>query len=201
MLLFGKRSRKVRIAICAALCLGLSSPSLAGTVYSWQTEDGTTSFTDDKKHIPAKYRDAAKTRKVGSLKGYPRYTPAGRASNTSHEERLSKRLQDLNQVQQPVRPAVQGASPGWSGQAISLGGSRYGSGVRYQIPLNGASQQGSGPVVTETMRAKPSNSLATRTITVVKQDGRIIAVTKSQLNQRNYSGVEATGWDEDDLLR
>jgi hypothetical protein len=197
MLMFSRQGRWLSFVLGALVVLGLSGPSFAGTVYTWETEDGTISFTDEAKRIPAKYKLSAKKKELSSLATYPRYTPTG-DENAVVEPELAQVLSGDSQAAQPQR--VQVATPGFDGRAISLGGSRYGSGVRYQIPENGPVAE-AGPTVVETMRVQPANSMATRTITVVRQDGRIIAVNKSQLNQRSWAGTTATGFSEEEVLR
>jgi len=197
MLMFSRQRRWLRFVLGVLVVLGLSGQSFAGTVFTWETDDGTISFTDDAKRIPARYKLSATKKDMSPLKTYPRYTPAGRSSAA----KATEQAQVLNGDGQTA--GVQGGqaiAPGFDGRAISLGGSRYGSGVRYQIPENGAGAE-AGPTVIETMRVRPENSLATRTITVVRQDGRIVAVNKAQLNQRSWAGTTATGQDEEEVLR
>ena len=202
MLMFGKQGRWLSFVLGALVVLGLSGPSFAGTVFTWETDDGTISFTDEAKRIPSRYKLSAKTREMGKLKAYPRYTHSKGDSEVSYTERLTERLQDLNgEVRRPADvQRGQGASPGFDGRAISLGGSRYGSGVRYQIPAGGV-EAASGPTVIEQVRVRSDDSLATRSMTVVRQNGRVVAVTKGQLNQRSWAGTTATGQDEEDVLR
>ena len=203
MLMLSKRSRWAVLVVSVAFCLGLSSPAFANTVYSWTTDDGGVAYTDDIKRIPAKFRTAAKATQVGSLKSYPRYTPIERVNYTSYTERMTQRLQGLRQVQPAhVREArVANGGSDFDGRAVSLGGSRYGNGVRYQVPMAGEAAADDEPTVIETMRVKPEGSLATRSVTVVRQGGCVIAVTKSQLSQRSYAGTTATGQDEKEALR
>ena len=196
MLLFGKQGRWPLYVLGTLLCLGLSSPSFAGTVFTWETDEGTISFTDERKRIPAKYRLSASKRELGKLKNYPRYTPTG-ATNSHAGRNVS--LQDPSAGHSAD---VQGArGTGFDGRAISLGGGRYGGGMRYQLPVGGAAGADGEPIVTETIRVRPENSLATRTIRVVKQGDRIIAVDKGQLNQRSWAGTTATGQSEKNVLR
>jgi hypothetical protein len=197
MLMFSRQRRWLSFVLGALVVIGLAGPSFAGTVFTWETEDGTISFTDQAKRIPAKYKLSAKKKELSSLATYPRYTPTG-DENAVLEPELAQVLSGNGQTAQPQR--VQVVTPGFDGQAISLGGSRYGSGVRYQIPENGPTVE-DGPTVIEEMRVQPANSMATRNITVVRQNGRIIAVNKSQLNQRSWAGTTATGRNEEDVLR
>ncbi len=195
MLLFGRHGRWPGFVLGALLCFGLSSPSFAGTVFTWETDEGTISFTDERKRIPAKYRLSARTKEMGKLDGYPRYTPTG-ATNLRTEQNAS--LQ--GPASDPSADVQTVPATGFDGRAISVGTGRYGGGTRVQLPTNGA-VAGGGPTVMETIRVRPENSLATRTITVVKQDGRVVHVTKGQLNQRSWAGTTATGQAEEDVLR
>jgi hypothetical protein len=198
MLMFSRQGRWLRFVLGALVVLGLSGQSFAGTVFTWETDDGTISFTDDAKRIPARYKPSATKKEMSPLKTYPRYTPAGR----SHAAKETEQAQVLSGDGQTVgAQRGQATAPGFDGRAISFGGSRYGSGVRYQIPESGVTEVEAGPTVIETMRVRPENSLATRTITVVRQDGRIVAVNKAQPNQRSWAGVTATGQDEEEVLR
>ena len=63
-----------RAAVTAVVGLGLAGAASAGTVYSWQTEDGTIAYTDDRKRIPSRYREQAKARSMKQLSSYKRYT-------------------------------------------------------------------------------------------------------------------------------
>ena len=51
-----------RAVVAVIVGLGVAGSASAGTVYSWQTEDGTSAYTDDRKRIPARYRSQAKAR-------------------------------------------------------------------------------------------------------------------------------------------
>lgn len=73
--------------------------------------------------------------------------------------------------------------------------------MRLQLPLSGTTEAEGGPTIVETIRVRPENSLATRTVHVVKQDGRVVSVIKGQLNQRSWTGTTATGQAEEDVLR
>lgn len=198
MLMFSRQVRWLRLVLGVLVVLGLSSSSFAGTVFTWETDDGTISFTDDAKRIPARYKASATKKDLSPLKTYPRYTPAGRRSAAEGTEQARVPSGDGQTA------GAQGGlviSPGFDGRAISFGGSRYGSGVRYQVPQGEAAATEAGPTVIETMRVRPENSMATRTITVVRQDGRVVAVDKAQPNQRSWAGITATGQDEAEVLR
>ena len=195
MLLFGRQGRWPSFVLSALLCFGLASPSIADTVYTWETDEGTLSFTDERKRIPAKYRLSAKTKELGKLTGYPRYTPSGETDLLA-EQKTSLQDPPLG----PSADAQTARATGFDGRAISVGNGRYGGGTRVQLPAPGAGAEG-GPMVMQTVRVRPENSLATRTITVVKQDGKVVYVNQGQLNQRSWAGSTATGQAEEDVLR
>jgi hypothetical protein len=182
MLWFNKRCRAERVAILLAACLGLATPVLAGTVFSWKTEDGTVSFTDDKKHVPSRYRDQVKEREMDGLESYERFTPTGQQPVSSYAKRLEERQSALSRSAAPLGVAN---APGMSA-AVIVGGSRYGNGGMV-VPLNGMNAD--EPMVIEQLRTKPKDSMSTRHITVVKQDGRVIAVRKDELSHRDGTGM------------
>lgn len=197
MLSFGRHGRGTCFVLVALFCIGLSSSSIAGTVYTWETDEGTLSFTDEQKRIPAKYRLSAKTKEMGSLASYPRYTPTG-DTHVSHSEQNAS-LQGPRAGQ--TADVQEAGAAGFDGRAISVGGGRYGGGLRMQVPLASEADADGEPMVVDTIRVRPDNSLATRTVTVVRQGGRIVAVTRGQPNQRSYAGTTATGQAEEDVLR
>ena len=47
------------LALVLLTTLALLTTDAQAETYHWVTEDGTVSFTDDEKHIPARYHDAA----------------------------------------------------------------------------------------------------------------------------------------------
>lgn len=200
MLRLKDRSRGARIALVAGVVLGLATPVIAGTVYSWKTEDGTISYADEKKRIPKMYREKAKKQSTGKLENYKQFTESEKATNGTYEDRLNSRLDSLRgattaaaaQPGQAVAPA-----PAGHPIAISTGGSRYGRGSTI-VPVGQATPGSDEPIVIEQQRVYPEDSNATRHVTVVKQGDRVISVQKDRVNQRSFSGVTATGEQEND---
>jgi hypothetical protein len=131
MLMFSRQRRWLRFVLGALVVLGLSGPSFAGTVFTWETDDGTISFTDDAKRIPARYKLSATKKEMSPLKTYPRYTPAGRRSAVEETEQAQV-LSGDGQTVGAQRDLV--IAPGFDGRAISIGGSRYGSGKPEPTP-------------------------------------------------------------------
>lgn len=198
MLLFGKQGRWPSFVLGVLVCVGLAGPSIAGTVYTWKTDEGTISYTDEFKRIPAKYRLSASKVEMGKLKNYPRYTPTG-ATNVSELERMDS-LQGPSSGQSAG--VLRTRETGFDGRAVSIGeGGRYGGGTRVQLPIDGSADANGEPIVTDTYRVQPEDSLATRQVRVTRQGDRVIAVDKGQLNQRSWAGTTATGRPEKDVLQ
>ena len=119
MLLQALHARFVRAGLVMALAVGLAAPAAAVTYYEWTTEDGVLAFTDSTKRIPDRYKSAAKRKSSGSLRGYKRYTPAGRQAQGAYVDRIGERLVHLRQANVPALPRpVVGMAPG--GAQVSL---------------------------------------------------------------------------------
>jgi len=194
MLWFKNHHRIGQVALVAAMVLGLATPVLAGTVYSWRTEDGTYSFTDDKKQIPAKYKGSVEKKTVGKLRAYERYTPTGKTTDEKYGDRLQERLDDLRGSEAPV--ATREARVGSEHPISTVLG--HGGRTATIVPIT--SGKTGEPVVIENIRVKPKNSNATRQITVIKQGDRIVQVRKGRMTQQSYMGTNATGPSEEDVL-
>jgi hypothetical protein len=185
---------KLRIAVAQAAALALltgllPSPGAAAdartpdrTVWQWTTEDGVVSFTDDEKQIPARYRDEARSRVLGRLDDYERYTPA-----------------ETPKVVPSSLPAVGAAPPGQGGQATAP---PQGYRPRISVRSGGASSQvidvqpgDEGPVIIEQRRARPDGGAVTRTNTIIRQGDRILTVIKPQTNVHDVTDFD----DEEDF--
>jgi hypothetical protein len=172
--------RVLFVVVTSITLVAVAAPSIAGTVYSWTTEDGTVSFTDDPKRIPAKYKSAAKSRQLGKLAGYPRLTESDVKYTTPYEKRVADRLEMLR----AEPPAVSAPPPGVSE------GMRYGVGLAgsrndlLSFPVGGADAE---PIVTTTHRIRMRDSIATQDVTVTKQGDEVVSVRISAPNQRSVS--------------
>lgn len=159
---------------------GVAAPSLAGTVYSWTTEDGTSAFTDDPKRIPAKYKNKAERRQLGKLKNYKQYTESKIKHETPYEKRVAERLEGLRA---PEPPAVSAGPPGRDDRV------RYGLGIgapdndQVSFPVG----QSDEPFVTSEHRIRTRESIATQDVQVTKQGDKVISVRISAPNQRKIS--------------
>jgi hypothetical protein len=80
----------------AALALvAFALPASAETLFRWTAEDGSVSFTDDAKRIPARYRSASQSIQTGGLAGYKQYSPTQAAAQAVYREQLAARLERL----------------------------------------------------------------------------------------------------------
>ncbi len=158
----------------------IAAPALAGTVYSWTTDDGTSAFTDDPKRIPAKYKNKVERRQLGKLKNYKQYTESQVKHEASYEARVSDRLDALRA---PEPPAVSAGPPGEPGV-------RYGLGIgatdndQVSFPVDGDSGE---PFVTTQSRVKLKSSIATQNIAVTKQGDEVVSIRVSPPNQRGIT--------------
>lgn len=174
------------IAFVAGLMAGLAAPALAGTFYSWTTEDGVRAYTDDARRVPARYRGTVQLRDTGSLDGYERFTPIVSGAGTS-EPTVAARS-----VERPIAslPAVSAAPPrrGTGGTSVTIDTG--------EVEIGLVGDQSGEPMVVEKLRVKPEGSDATRTVQVIRQGGRVVAIIKPQPNQQSLGDIQ----DESKLL-
>jgi len=179
------------------LVAGLTGPAFAGNVYSWVTEDGTYAFTDDSKRIPAKHRAEARKRTMGKLTRYERFTEVTSDSKTPYAERIRARRLELREMARTApRGAVIGATqsraPGLV-YSIPVSGGRRGASI--QVPIGDLASADLEPTTIESIRVKPSDSLASRHWTVIKRGDRIVTVIKGELNQQPLDGTPESDFD------
>ena len=171
--------RVLLVFVTGVTLAAVAAPSFAGTVYSWTTEDGTMSFTDDPKRIPAKYKSAATQRQLGKLASYARLTESDVKYAAPYEKRVADRLEALRAEE---LPAVSAAPPGVAGAGL-----RYGVGIgatdndQISFPVEGADAE---PLVTTTHRIRMRDSIATQDVQVTKQGDEVISVRIGERNQR-----------------
>lgn len=171
------------VLVTGITVVGAAAPSFAGTVYSWTTEDGTMSFTDDAKRIPAKYKAVAKQRQIGALKSYPRLTESDVKYAAPYHKRVADRLDALR----AEPPAVSAAPPG-----MGDGRMRYDVGIgdaandQLSLPVGvgGLSEE---PVTTSNHRIRMRDSIATQDVQITKQGDKILSVNISPRNQRGVT--------------
>jgi hypothetical protein len=192
-------------SLLAAAVLLASAPAGAGTLYRWQTENGTLAFADDPKRIPERYRESAEQIQTEGLDGYGRYTPTDGAAQREQAEQLSERLDGLRAqsgvgeepaglvvIEEPpaAHPltgiALESTREGVGRRVVQTeNGPRWRRTTRNQtvdqpVPVLGVSPDPDSdePVVVERLRARSRDSLVTRHITVVRQGDRVLSVIK-----------------------
>jgi hypothetical protein len=169
------------MAFVTGMVAGLAAPALAGSFYSWTTEDGVRAYTDDAKRVPARYRARAELRETGSLEGFERYTPiqgSAVAADGAPAARAARPVESLPSVSAPPPAGGQGILLDTGDVSISLVG-----------------VEGGEPVVVEQIRTRVADSEATRTVQVVRQGDRVLAIIKPTPNQTNLDAP-----DESELL-
>ena len=164
------------VGLAAALVVAVAAgPTVAGTVYSWTTEEGTTAFTDDPKRIPARYRSSARQRELGPLKDYSRYSESQVVYEASAPARTARPVDRL--------PAVSAPPPG------NPGGVLYGVGLgpavndQVTFPVGESNE----PFTTTRKRVRSRKSIATQEMTVTKRGDEVISVRLGPRNQRKIT--------------
>lgn len=197
---------------CVGLVAGTAAPAAeAGTMYRWETENGTLAFADDVKRIPDRYRAKAEAIVSENLDGYSRFTPTDASAQQIHADRLAERLDGLRAltadeaseagaVGEVAAPARQHPVDGIALQSVREGvgrrlvntsdGPKWKRTTRLQtvdapVPVLGVSAdpESDEPVVVERMRARSRGSLVTRQVTVVRQGDRVLSVIKPRSRQ------------------
>lgn len=186
--------------MAAVALVAVAVPASAGTVYRWTAEDGSVSFADDAKRIPARYRDAAEKIEASGLSGYKRYSPTNGASQVTYLEQLHERvarLRELNEALGRVEvPEYTGG--GYAARVAPPSGPstmiEAGDGLTVSVPNSSASES---PVVIQDVRVRRPGSAFTSTDTVITQDGRVMLVVRGDRHSQNPS---SDTWDERELV-
>ncbi len=163
----GVRFALVSLAMASGLVF--VTPALAGSLYTWRTDDGGYAFTDDKDNIPARYRDQVESRKSADLDDYGRLTTPVTGSTQDHATKLQKRLAWLRSSN-AVPAKVSGIRVSKT-QSMALTGGR-------NAPKLDITSTGVEPIVVEEKRYMPEGSMTSSRATVVRQGGRVVAVLK-----------------------
>lgn len=185
-----KRSWAARVG-AAAFAFVLGASASAGTLYSWKTEDGTFAYTNEKKRVPAKYKNQAESSKFKSMKSYARFTPGPKTEDKAYTDRIVERLEVLRaSSDQAVSSGggAQGGQPYFVRLGLGRSGDGNGSQTNIEIPV-GAGMDDSEPVIVEYVRMKPGKGHSTtRHFRIVRQGDRVLAVIKDELNEHSPSG-------------
>lgn len=205
------RTRSAGALLGVFACFGLVAVSAApaaeaGTMYRWETENGTLAYADDVRRIPDRYRAKAEAIVSENLDGYSRFTPTDAGAQQVHADRLADRLDGLRAL-----TADEASEVGILGDVANPGGKHPVDGIALQsvregvgrrlvntsdgpkwkrttrlqtvdapVPVLGVSAdpESDEPVVVERMRARSRGSLVTRQVTVVRQGDRVLSVIK-----------------------
>lgn len=193
--------------VAGAVGLGVA-PAGAGTLYRWETAEGTLAFADDPKRIPERYRDVAEQIQVDGLEGYARFSPIDGAAEQARTDLLAERLYALREAAsgEDAAAAVEGAASAahpLAGVALQsvrettgrrLVNTPFGPRWRRTTRLQTVDQpapvlsvapdpDSDEPVVVERVRARSRDSLVTRHVTVVRQGDRVLSVIKPRSRQ------------------
>ena len=191
--------------LLAGTVLVATAPASAGTLYRWETENGTLAFADDPKRIPERYRESAEEIQTQGLDGYGRYTPTDGAAQQEQADQLTARLDGLRErsgigeepagavvIEEPPAEhplegiALQSQQKTQGRRLVNTPlGRRWVRTTRVQtvdtpMPVLGvrADTESDEPVVVERVRARSRDSLVTRHITGVRQGDRVLSVIK-----------------------
>ena len=93
------------LIIVLALVFTASVAQAEGTYFSWVTDDGVFSYTDDVKRVPVKYKEAAKELPFPKLVEYERFTSMVKGVPAEQEAALTARLETFRSVTVAARPA------------------------------------------------------------------------------------------------
>ena len=171
--------------LTVGFCLALAGPAASESVYAWETEDGVSSFTDDEKRIPKRYKQVAKRQTLRSLKSYQRFTPSDPKASSDYAERLRSRLSEARATNRELAPTVvAGRRSGGIRGGVQVSGRDRGA---VGVSLGGGS--GGGPVEVDNYRVRVGSEIATRHATVVSRDGKVLTVIRSEPNVSNITYV------------
>ena len=183
---FGRGALAVMVFGLLGLALLLASPSRAGDIYTWETADGNVAFTDNSKHIPARYRDQVQVRKSGGIGDYARFTSEDSADTERYSDQLAKRIEYLrgSNSGRDAAPAV--------GETIGVASITV-SGVDMRLPAADTN----APIIIEKLRVQSFGQITTRHDTLVSQGGTPLAIVRG--DQRGEVGGATNILDEEDL--
>jgi hypothetical protein len=174
----------VHSAVAGIACLALAGSAFGGTLYHWTTEEGTYAYTDEKKRIPARYRNQAVKRSFERLEDYERYTPVPKAAEGIYGDRVQARLDGLRETNRSQVVTAPSATAGATRGYISVGGGgRFGGGTRLGVAIGGAGTDFDEPLVVESMRVRKSDGYqSTRHVRVVRRGDQVISIVKDERN-------------------
>ncbi len=173
--------------VISALVWVAPLPDSAGTVYSWRTDDGGYAFTDDRKAIPARYRDRVRTRSSARLRHYDRYTPQAAGAGAAYAADLAARLEHLRAFNgEEPRSRIGPGTARFDGAAGTIRLSTGGEGA----PTIDLRSDGEGPpIVVETLFTRPDGGAVTRRSLVVRRGDKTLAVVMPRSRETNVNEI------------
>lgn len=210
----------LRAVLLGVLAASMALPAGAGTVYSWTTDDGVASFTEDARRIPERYRASAQRRQLNGLDRYDRFTPADGRASAAYQADLEQRLERLRfhngDFAADAVPAVATVERSHPIDEVALQSLRRRTDIRrvrgadgktrtqrytrlqtvnQPVPNVGLGADVDGPpVVIEERRVRDWSTGVTRHVTVIRQGDEILGVIKPP------SLHTKLGWDDDRAL-
>ena len=176
----------------------------AASAYRWETEEGVLSFADSQRRIPERHRDRAQKVTLERLADSPRLTSTDGAAMSEYAEQLDKRLEYLRKANRAAAEALTDRGvhqadvgirytlpryarrhTGWrvlKGNGRRTLALRRDPGLRVldsvvpSLHLRGDPAAGAPPVVVARERIRDPQHVTTRTVTVIRQGGRVLAV-------------------------
>lgn len=147
----------------------------ADSVYRYESEEGTLSFTDSLKKVPARYQSSVETHQLRPLRDYARFTPED--SGPGYPERLAARLAELRGARAAEDEQI-AAVKSSQGTAIALqtAGSDSPS-LEFQPAGDGE------PLIVETLFTRPEGKMVTRQTLVARRGDEIVAIVKPRLRE------------------
>jgi hypothetical protein len=175
------------IAAVVGLAFLFAGPAGAGTLYSWQTEDGNVSFTDNPKNIPDRYRDQTRTRSAKRLGDYERFTSQDAEGTRRYADQLAQRVDHLRRLNAERYSAPIDVAAADNAPSIRV------NGMDLRLPAT----TDEAPVIVESVRVRSYGQIASRHDTVVRQGGRTLAILRGHQSGEVGGGVSIM--DEQDL--
>jgi hypothetical protein len=173
------------LVLTAAWLLAASAPAAAGEIYSWRTEDGGYSFTDDPVAIPVRYREQIETRESAGLSGYARYTAQNEAATADYAERLAERVERLRLRGDALGETETGRAVPAPDYVTLRTGSRDASGVDIAVPSWAGDEE--EPLVVETVFMRLEGSNVIQRVQVTRRGDEIVAINKPRARNWNIS--------------
>ena len=159
--------------------LALVFPATAGTLYRWQTADGSVSVTDDPDRIPARYKKSARAFETSGMGGFERHTPTDGTAQAEYEVALYERLERLRELNAGLNAQGYGRAPNAAPAAAERPQFEaiveLDDGTALRVPSSATSD---GPIIVEEKRVRRPGQITTVHNTIVRQGDEILMVVR-----------------------